>query len=93
MTGGAQHGRVDFAGALRHAARTALIAFGLLLPLIGFQTVTDINDVLTLRTRLPLLLTFAAITFVCCFIYSIAIEPWGARWAARRAQRRRSRRA
>ena len=87
MTGGAQHGRVDFPGALRHAARTALIAFGLLLPLIGFQTVTDINDVLTLRTRLPLLLTFAAITFVCCFIYSIAIEPWGARWAARRAQR------
>ena len=47
MAGGAQDGRVDFAGALRHAARTALIAFGVLLPLVGFQTVTDISNVLT----------------------------------------------
>ena len=86
----AQFGRADFLAAfpaaLRHAARTALIAFGLLLPLIGFQTVTDISDVLTIRTRLPLLLAFAAITFVGCFIYSIAIEPWAARRAQRPAQ-------
>jgi hypothetical protein len=47
MAVGAQGRRVDFPGALRHAARTALIAFGVLLPLIGFQTVTDISNVLT----------------------------------------------
>jgi branched-chain amino acid transport system permease protein len=86
MAGGAQHRRVDFPGALRHAARTALIAFGVLLPLVGFQTVTDISNVLTLRTRWPLLLTVVAVVFVCRFLYSTAIEPWVARRAQRPAQ-------
>jgi branched-chain amino acid transport system permease protein len=86
MTAGAQHRRVDFPGALRHAARTALIAFGLLLPLIGFETVTDISDVLTVRTRWPLLLTFVAVVFAGCLVYAIAIEPWAARRAQRPAQ-------
>jgi branched-chain amino acid transport system permease protein len=82
----AQFGRVDFADAFRYAARTALIAFGLLLPLIGFQTVTDISDVLTLRTRWPLLFAIVAVTFVCCFVYSTTIAPWAARRAQRPAQ-------
>ena len=86
MAVAAQHGRVDFPGALRHAARTALIAFGVLLPLVGFQTVTDISSVLTLRTRWPLLLTVVAVVFVCRFLYSTAIEPWVARRAQRPAQ-------
>ena len=86
MAGGAQDGRVDVPGALRHAARTALIAFGVLLPLVGFETVTDISDVLTLRTRWPLLLTIVAVTFACCLIYSTAIEPWAARRTQRPAQ-------
>jgi branched-chain amino acid transport system permease protein len=86
MAVGAQHRRVDFPGALRHAARTALIAFGVLLPLVGFQTVTDISSVLTLRTRWPLLLTVVAVVFVCRFLYSTAIEPWVARRAQRPAQ-------
>ncbi|MGA2943844.1 MAG: high-affinity branched-chain amino acid ABC transporter permease LivM [Xanthobacteraceae bacterium] len=86
MAGGAQHRRVDFPGALRHAFRTALIAFGVLLPLVGFQTVTDISNVLTLRTRWPLLLTVVAVVFVCRFLYSTAIEPWVARRAQRPAQ-------
>jgi branched-chain amino acid transport system permease protein len=86
MAVGAQHRRVDFPGALRHAARTALIAFGVLLPLVGFQTVTDISNVLTLRTRWPLLLTVVAVVFVCRFLYSTAIEPWVARRAQRPAQ-------
>jgi branched-chain amino acid transport system permease protein len=86
MAGGAQDGRVDVPGALRHAARTALIAFGVLLPLVGFETVTDISDVLTLRTRWPLLLTIVAVTFACCLIYSTAIEPWAARGTQRPAQ-------
>ena len=86
MASGAQDGRVDFPGALRHAARTALIAFGVLLPLVGFETVTDISNVLTLRTRWPLLLTVVAVVFVCRFLYSTAIEPWVARRAQRPAQ-------
>jgi hypothetical protein len=86
MAGDARQGRVDFAGALRYAARTALIAFGVLLPLVGFQTVTNINDVLTLRTRWPLLLAIVAITFVCCLLYSTAIAPWATRRAQRPAQ-------
>jgi branched-chain amino acid transport system permease protein len=86
MAGGAQHRRVYFPEALRHAARTALIAFGVLLPLVGFETITDISNVLTLRTRWPLLLTIVAVTFACCLIYSTAIEPWVARRAQRPAQ-------
>ena len=38
MDGGAQSERVDIGGALRHAGITGLIALGLFLPLIGFQT-------------------------------------------------------
>src|SRR5207302_749416 len=42
-------------GALRQAAITGLIAFGLLLPLIGFNTVQNIRNELILETRWPLL--------------------------------------
>ena len=38
---GAPSGRVDLAGALRDAGFTGLIAFGVLLPLIGFLTGVD----------------------------------------------------
>src|SRR5580698_7046533 len=86
MNGGAQNGRVDFAGALRHSLRTALIAFGLFLPLIGFQTVTNINDALGLVFRWRLLLAFVAITGLCCFVYSVAIAPRIAQRAQRPAQ-------
>jgi len=81
MATGAQKKRVDAVGALRDAALTGLLAFGLLLPMIGFQTVTDIRDELILTTRWPLLLALVAITAAGRFIYSIAIEPWLARRA------------
>jgi branched-chain amino acid transport system permease protein len=86
MTTDAQNERVNVTGALRHAVRTALIAFGLLLPLVGFQTITNINDQLVLTTRLPLLLAIAAIVAACCFVYSFALAPWIARRAQRPAQ-------
>ena len=41
MAAGAQSQRVDVVGALRDAAFTGLVAFGLFLPLIGFQTVIN----------------------------------------------------
>ncbi|HUD88480.1 MAG TPA: high-affinity branched-chain amino acid ABC transporter permease LivM [Xanthobacteraceae bacterium] len=87
MAAGAPDARVDPVGALRNAALTGLIAFGLLLPLIGFQTVTDINDQLILRTRWPLLAAFVALTASGRFFYSVSLAPWLAQRARRPAHR------
>jgi branched-chain amino acid transport system permease protein len=87
MAAGAQTKRVDAVGALRDAAWTALLAFGLLLPLIGFQTVTNIRDELILTTRWPLLLALVAITAAGRFGYSLALTPWLAQRALRPAKR------
>src|SRR5436853_1497720 len=51
----------DIAGALRETAITALLAFGLFLPLIGFNTVQNIRNELVLETRWPLLFAIVAI--------------------------------
>ena len=69
-------------GALREAGFTGLIAFGVLLPLIGFLTGVDGSNKLVLTTRRPLLLAIVAIIAACRFLYCFAITPW----LARRAQ-------
>src|SRR5271155_3656836 len=74
------------AGALRDAAFTGLIAFGLLLPLIGFQTGVNGNNELILTTRWPLLLTIVAVTAACRFAYLFALAPWLKRRVQRPAQ-------
>jgi branched-chain amino acid transport system permease protein len=79
---GAQSGRVDMTGALRDAGFTGLIAFGALLPLIGFLTGVDGSNQLVLTTRWPLLFAIVAIIAACRFLYCFAITPW----LARRAQ-------
>jgi branched-chain amino acid transport system permease protein len=86
MAAGAQGERVDVPGALRDAAFTGLVAFGLFLPLIGFQTVTNIRDELTLTTRWPLLAAFVATTAVGRFAYSVALAPWLAAHARKPAK-------
>ena len=86
MAAGAQGERVDLAGALRDAAFTGLVALGLFLPLIGFQTVTNIRDELVLTTRWPLLFAFVAITAVGRFAYAVALAPWLAERACKRAK-------
>ena len=68
-------GRTDLFAALRDAGITAAVAFGLFLPLIGFQTVTDIGNNLILRTRWPLLFALVAIVGIGRLGYSLAIEP------------------
>src|SRR5579862_3421792 len=68
-------GRTDLFAALRDAGITAAVAFGLFLPLIGFQTVTDIGNNLILRTRWPLLFALVAIIGIGRLGYSLAIEP------------------
>jgi branched-chain amino acid transport system permease protein len=83
MTAGETAKRVDAVGALRDASFTGLVAFGLFLPLIGFETVTNINDQLILRTRWPLLAAFVVIAAAGRFLYSFALAPW----LARRAQK------
>jgi branched-chain amino acid transport system permease protein len=80
---GAQSRRVDMAGALHDAGFTGLMAFGVLLPLIGFLTGVDGSNQLVLTTRWPLLFAVVAIIAACRFLYSFALMPW----LARRAQR------
>src|ERR1700751_490658 len=68
--------RVDIAGALRQAAITGVIAFALLLPLIGFNTVQKIRNEVVLETRWPLLAGLGAIICAGRFLYAILIGPW-----------------
>jgi branched-chain amino acid transport system permease protein len=79
---GAQSRRVDMTGALRDAGFTGVIAFGVLLPLIGFLTGVDGSNQLVLTTRWPLLFAIVAVIAACRFLYCFAITPW----LARRAQ-------
>src|SRR5260370_38348132 len=68
--------RVDIVRALREAALAGLIAFGLLLPLIGFNTVQNIRNELVLQTRWPLLAVLVAIIAGARFLYSLLLAPW-----------------
>jgi branched-chain amino acid transport system permease protein len=70
-------------GALRQATITGLIAFGLLLPLIGFNTVQNIRNELVLETRWPLLAVLVAIIAGGRFLHALLIAPWLARRALR----------
>jgi len=76
MGGDAPGMRVDTVRALRDAGITALLAFGLFLPLVGFQTVTDVRNDLILITRWPLLLGVVAVVGAGRLVYSLAVEPW-----------------
>jgi branched-chain amino acid transport system permease protein len=76
VQGAAQSRRIDGARALRDAGLTALITFGLFLPLIGFRTVTDFRNELVLKTRLPLLLAIVAIVGAGRLAYSLAADAW-----------------
>jgi branched-chain amino acid transport system permease protein len=64
-----------FAQALRETGLTALIAFGVFLPLVGLQTVTNIRDALIVTTRWPLLLGLVGGIAAVRFIYVIALAP------------------
>jgi branched-chain amino acid transport system permease protein len=78
--------RVDIVRALRDTVITALIAFGLFLPLIGFNTVQNIHNELVLETRWPLLAALVAVVAGIRFLHELLIAPWLARLAARPKQ-------
>jgi branched-chain amino acid transport system permease protein len=81
----APHSRIDVARALRDAAWTALVAFGLFLPLIGFVTIQNLNNALILEPRLGLLATFVAVAALGRLAYELVITPMRARAALRPA--------
>jgi branched-chain amino acid transport system permease protein len=76
MAAGAPAKRVEVARALRDAGFTALIALGLFLPLIGFQTIVDFRNNLVLTTRWPLLFAIVALVGAGRLAYSLVVEPW-----------------
>jgi branched-chain amino acid transport system permease protein len=80
-----QISRVDVVRALRDAGWTALLAFGLFLPLIGFVTVPNLDRQLVLDTRFGLLAAFVAIVAGGRLAYSLTIAPLFARAALKRA--------
>src|SRR6516165_8567415 len=75
--------RVDILRALRAAALTGLVAFGILLPLIGFNTVQNIHNELILETRWPLLAALVALIAGAHFLHALLLAPALARRALR----------
>jgi len=67
--------RTRLGEALRDTGLTALVALGVFLPLVGFQTVTDINNVLILTTRWPLLFALVGGIAAVRFIYALVLAP------------------
>jgi branched-chain amino acid transport system permease protein len=73
--------------ALRDTGLTALVALGVFLPLVGFQTVTNIRDALALTTRWPLLFALVGSIAAARFIYGLLLAPRLERGALRLPQR------
>ncbi len=65
----------DTIAALRDAGITAAIAFGLFLPLIGFETTVNGENALILTTRWPLLFAVVAAVGIGRFGYALLLEP------------------
>ncbi|HEY4821966.1 MAG TPA: high-affinity branched-chain amino acid ABC transporter permease LivM [Xanthobacteraceae bacterium] len=63
------------------AGLTAVLAFFLLLPLIGFRTVQNIRNEIVLETRWQMLFAFVAMAASGRLFYSLVIAPWRERRA------------
>ena len=77
------HARVDVVRAVKDAAWTGLVAFGLFLPLIGFLTFTNMRNEIELETRWPLLFWCVAIVGGGRLVHALVIAPWLARRSER----------
>jgi len=75
MSAAPQFSRVDLVRALRDAGWTALLAFGLFLPLIGFVTAQNMDRQLVLDTRFGLLAAFVAVVTAGRLAFSLLIAP------------------
>ena len=74
--------RIDVLRGLRDALLAGLVAFGVLLPLIGLQTTVDIRNALILQTRPYLLAAMVLGVIVLSLIVSFVIRPLARRRAA-----------
>jgi branched-chain amino acid transport system permease protein len=83
MPGGAQSRRVDIPRALGDAGMTALVAFGLFLPLIGFLTSVNGRNQLVLTTRWQLLAGMTAFVALARLLFSLFVAPYTTRRAPR----------
>jgi branched-chain amino acid transport system permease protein len=70
--------------ALKRAGMAGGVAFVILLPLIGFQTVTDIRNELTLQTRPLLLAIMVAMVVAASLFASLVFTPWRQRQATKK---------
>jgi branched-chain amino acid transport system permease protein len=78
--------RPSIVAALRDAALTALVAFALFLPLVGFQTVADFRNELVLVTHGMVLFSLVAFVAIARLGYALAVDPWMRRRALRPAR-------
>jgi branched-chain amino acid transport system permease protein len=72
---GSSHTQAGIMAALRDAAITASIAFGVFLPLIGFKTDVNGDNQLILTTRWPLLFAVVAAVGIGRVAYTVVFEP------------------
>jgi branched-chain amino acid transport system permease protein len=82
----AHEARNNVAAAVRDAALTSAIAFALFLPLVGFQTISNIHNELVLTTRWVLLFSLVGIIGCGRLCYSLAVAPWLKRRALKPAR-------
>src|SRR5262249_7001900 len=75
--------RPPLSRALRETAVTALLAFGLFLPLIRFVAVQTFTNELVLQTRWPLLAVIVAVLAVLRFLHVFIVAPLMAERAVR----------
>lgn len=75
---------VSVARAIRDAAIAGLVAFGILLPLVGLETVQNMRNELVLETRPVLLAAFVALVVLASLLSSLVLKPWSQRRAAAR---------
>jgi len=68
--------RAALRAAIMDAGLTAVLAFFLLLPLIGFRTVQNIRNEIVLETRWQMLFGFVAMAATGRLFYSLVIAPW-----------------
>ena len=73
--------RTALRAAIMDAGLTAVLAFFLLLPLIGFRTVQNIRNEIVLETRWQMLFAFVAMAATGRLFYSLVIVPWRERRA------------
>jgi branched-chain amino acid transport system permease protein len=76
--------RVDVPRAIRDAVIAGLVAFGILLPLIGLQTTVNIRNELILNPRPVLLAVMVAFVVAISLVMSLVVHPLAARRAAAR---------